>query len=313
MGAPAPVQMLACAALLVAASLLEPIGARAQDDGPRVYQLAPKGAQAWTVFAVIKRGNEEPEVGTVIPGSDIDTDLMVLRYVTTLDLGGRQFAPFVILPTGRTRFSINDGLTPPASSSGFGDLQIGGVMGLVGSPALAPADYARFKPGFSTGLFAKAYFPTGAYSAAKPVNLGSNRHAFQVGLPTSFVWGTSYRDSRLTTLDVFPTLTFYDDNDDPYGADSSSKAVLFSVEGHLTRNLSRTTWLSADMLYRRGGETTTDGVAAGDATHGWSAGGSVGWVLAPHATLILTYQQVIERDDDGPDGGFFRAALVLPF
>lgn len=313
MGAPASVRMLAGLALLVAAMLLAPIGARAQDDGPRVYQLAPEGAQAWTAFAVVKRGNEEPEVGTVIPGSDIDTDLMVLRYVTTLSLGGRQFAPFVIIPTGRTRFSINDGLTPPASSSGFGDLQIGGVMGLVGSPALAPADYARFKPGFSTGLFTKVYFPTGEYSTAKPVNLGSNRHAFQVGLPTSFAWGTSYRDPRLTTLDVFPTLTFYEDNDAPYGADSSAKATLFTVEGHLTHNLDRSTWLSADMLYRRGGETTTDGVAAGDATHGWSAGGSFGWALAPRATLILTYQQVIERDDDGPDGGFFRAALVLPF
>jgi hypothetical protein len=313
MGAPASVRGLIGAALLALAIFAGQTGARAQDDGPRVYQLTPKGAQAWTVFAVAKRGNEEPEVGTVLPGSDIDTDLLIPRYVTTLSLGGRQFAPFVIIPTGRTRFQLNDGVTPPASSSGFGDLQIGGVVGLVGSPALAPADYANFKPGFSTGLFAKAYFPTGAYSATKAVNLGSNRYAFQLGLPTGFAWGTSYRAPRLTTLDVFPTLTFYDDNDDPYGADRSSKATLFSVEGHLTHNLSRTTWLSADVLYRRGGETTTDGVKGGDATDGWSAGGSAAWVLNPRATLILTYQQVIERDDDGPDGGFFRAALVLPF
>lgn len=313
MGAPRSVRSLVGAVLLATTILMGATSAWAQDDGPRVYQLAPRGAQAWTAFAVVKRGNEEPEVGTVIPGSDIDTDLAILRYVTTLSLGGRQFAPFVIVPTGRVKFSIDDGVTPPASSSGFGDLQIGGVLGLVGSPALVPADYARFKPGFSTGLFAKVYFPTGAYSAAKAVNLGSNRHALQIGLPTSFAWGTSYRDPRLTTLDVFPTLTVYEDNDDPYGAGRSSKDTLFSVEGHLTHNLNRTTWLSADMLYRRGGETTTDGVAAGDATHGWSAGGSVGWVLDPRATLILTYQQVIERDDNGPDGGFFRAALVLPF
>jgi hypothetical protein len=312
MGAPPSVQALGGAAVGAVAVLVGSTVAWAQDDGPRVYQLAPKGAQALTAFAVIKRGNEEPEVGTLIPGSDIDTDLAILRYVTTLSVDGRQFAPFVILPTGRVKFSINDGLTPPASSSGFGDLQIGGVVGLVGSPALAPADYAMFKPGFSTGLFAKVYFPTGAYSAVKPVNLGSNRYAYQVGLPTSFVWGTSYRDPSLTTLDVFPTLTFYQDNEDPYGAGRSSKDMLFSVEAHLTHNLNRNTWLSADILYRQGGETTTDGVA-GDTTHGWSAGGSVGWVLDPRATLILTYQHVIERDDDGPDGGFFRAALVLPF
>jgi hypothetical protein len=35
--------------------------------------------------------------------------------------------------------------------------------------------------------------------------------------------------------------------------------------------------------------------------------------LAPHATVILTYEHVVERSDNGPDGWFFRAALVVPF
>jgi hypothetical protein len=292
--------------LALAAGMLAGLPARAQDDGPRVYQLAPKGAQALTGFLVLKRGNEEPEVGTVVPGSEIDTNLAVLRYVATLSLGGRQFAPFIILPTGQVRSTLHDGVTPPAESSGFGDLQVGGVLGLIGSPALDPKAYAAFKPGFATGLFAKAYFPTGAYSSAKPVNLGSNRYAVQIGLPTSLAWGASYRDPGLTTLEVFPTLTFY-------GAGRSAKDVLFSVEGHLTRNLGRTFWLSADVLYRRGGGTVTHGVDDHNATDGWSGGGSAGLVLSPRATLILTYEKVIERSDGGPEGGFFRAALVLPF
>src|SRR5689334_14486547 len=82
-------------------------GAWAQDDGPRVYQLAPLGAKAFTAFTVIKRGNEAPESGDVIAGSQIDTEIIVLRYVQTFSLGGRQFSPFVILPAGHVRSTMH--------------------------------------------------------------------------------------------------------------------------------------------------------------------------------------------------------------
>jgi len=110
-----------------------------------------------------------------LPGSDIDTDLAVLRYVTTVSLNGRQFSPFIIVPTGRVKSTLNDGVTPPATSSGFGDLQIGGTLGLIGSPALPRPEFLSFKPGFNMSVFAKVSFPTCGYISAKPGNLGSNR------------------------------------------------------------------------------------------------------------------------------------------
>jgi hypothetical protein len=286
----------------------------AQDDGPRVYLLAPAGAQALTVFAVAKQGNEEPEVGSVVPGADFETNIVVLRYVQTFSLDGRQFSPFLIVPFGRTTTLIDPpGQSGAQTSSGLGDIQMGGVLGLIGSPAVTAQEYAVLKPGLSTGLFAKIYFPTGAYSPAQFVNLGANRVAYQFGLPTTLAIGTSYRDPALTTLEVFPTLTFYEANDNPHGASRSSQDALFSVEGHLTHNLSRVFWVSADLLYRRGGETFTDGVSNDNAMRGLSGGGSAAFVLGRRATLILTYERVIERNDNGPDGWFFRSALVLPF
>jgi hypothetical protein len=289
--------------------------ARGQDDGPRVYLLAPQGAQNVTAFAVVKRGNEEPEVGTIVPGADIDTDILVLRYAGTFSLGGRQFNPFVILPTGEATTTRSDpsGHRVSESSGGLGDIQIGAVLGLINSPALAPADYAALKPGFNTGLFAKVYLPTGAYSSAQLVNLGSNRFAVQLGLPTTYAIGASYRDPSLTTIEVFPTVTFYAANDAPFGATRSTKDPLFTVEGHLTHNFSRTVWFSADVLYRQGGETTTDGVRDGNGTHGWSAGATAAVPLGGIGALILTYEKVIERSDNGPDGWFFRTAVVAPF
>jgi Putative MetA-pathway of phenol degradation len=281
--------------------------ARAQDDGPRVYQLAPVGAQNLTGFLVNKRGNETPEPGSVDPGSDIHTDIFVLRYARTFDLAGLPATGFLIAPVGEVR------ATGAPASSGFGDAQVGGTLGLFGAPALSAEEYATFRPGFGLSALWRVYLPTGAYSRSQPVNLGSNRLAFQAGLPMVYASGRSYRDPALTSLEVLPTVTFYDDNEDPFGAGRSGKRPLFSVEAHLTRNLGPRIWLSADLLYRLGGETSTDGVRDENGMHGWSAGGSLALPFVSRTSLIFTYQQVIERDDDGPEGWFFRTAVVAPF
>ena len=253
------------------------MAARAQDDGPRVYQLVPVGARNFTAFAVAKRSNEGPEPGSVSPGAEIDTNILVLRYVQTFDIAGRAWSPFVILPVGEVKS------TGAPTSSGLGDAQIGGTIGLIGAPALSPEAFAAFRPGFGLSLLGRVYFPTGAYSSAQPVNLGANRLAYQLGLPTVFAFGrSSYRDPGLTSLEILPTVTFYQHNEDPFGADRSGKAPLFSVEAHLTRNLGPRVWLSADMLYRLGGATTTDGTDDHNGTHGWSAGLSAG--LPPDLT-----------------------------
>jgi hypothetical protein len=287
--------------------------ADAQDDGPRVYQLVPLGAKAFTAFAVNKRGNEEPENGNLIPGSKIDTDIVVLRYVQTFGLAGRQFSPFVILPFGQVRSTVHEAAGDIVTeSSGLGDAQIGGALGLFGSPALRPDAYARYRPVLSTSLLARVFFPTGTYSRDQPVNLGANRYAFQIGLPTGLIFGQAYGSPNLTTLEFLPTETFYEANDRPYGAARVTRAPQFSLESHLTRNFGPAVWLSADMLYRSGGATTTDGRPDHNPTQGWSAGLSGALRLAPRATVILTYQHVVERSDQGPNGWFFRTALVVP-
>jgi hypothetical protein len=281
--------------------------ARAQDDGPRVYQLAPVGARIVTVFLVNKRGDETPEPGTIDPGSEINTDILVFRYAQTFEVAGRPVTPFIILPIGEVRS------TGAPASSGAGDMQIGGTIGLIGAPALTREAFATFKPGFGLQLLGRIYFPTGAYSANNPVNLGANRIAFQIGLPIVFAAGRSYRDPSLTTLEVLPSLTFYATNEHPFGAESSAKDVLFTVEAHLTHNLGPRVWVSADMLYRLGGETITDGVPDHNGTQGWSAGVSGALPFVAKTSLIFTWEHVIERSDNGPDGWFFRTALVAPF
>lgn len=300
------------AALAVLWLLVLPASARAQDDGPRVYQLAPVGAQNLTGFLVNKRGNEGPDPGQTAPGSHTETDILVLRYARTFDLAGRQLTPFAILPVGHVK--AIEGPGAPADSSGFGDAQIGATLGLFGAPALSAADYGGFRPDVSTSLLGRVFFPTGDYSAARPLNLGANRWSAQLGLPTTFMFGQSFRDPRLTALEVLPTVTVYGANDDPFGgAGKRTQAPLFSVEAHLTHTLPRRVWVSVDLLYRDGGESKTDGTANGDPVHGWSAGGTAAFPFAAGTVLALTYEHVVKRWDEGPNGWFFRTALIAPW
>jgi len=122
----------------------------------------------------------------------------------------------------------------------------------------SPDAFAQFRPQLSAGLLARVHFPTGAYNRDQPVNFGANRYSFQLGLPTGVILGQSYRDPRLTTLELLPAVTFYGVNSHPYGAARVTKAAQFSLESHLTHNLGPAVWVSADMLYRNGGETTTE-------------------------------------------------------
>jgi hypothetical protein len=162
-------------------------------------------------------------------------------------------------------------------------------------------------------LLGRIYLPTGAYSAGQPVNLGANRLAYQLGLPMVLADGRSYRDPSLTSLEILPTVTFYGANRDPFGAGRSDKDALFSVEAHLTHNLGPRVWVSGDVLYRLGGQTITDGRPDHNGAHGWSAGLSAALPFVSTSSLIFTYEHVVERSDNGPDGWFFRTALVAPF
>ncbi len=72
-------------------------------------------------------------------------------------------------------------------------------------------------------------------------------------------------------------------------------------------------WVSADLPYRSGGGATNDDIPDGNPTRGWSAGITGALKVRGQASIILTWEHVVSRSDNGPDGWFFRTALVVPF
>jgi hypothetical protein len=286
-----------------------------QGDGARAYQLLPDGARSAAVWALSAEGNSTLDPGRVFRGTNVDLTMSILQFTQTVNIAGQQAGLFAVLPLGELSVDFNfRNTTRTGTSTGTGDLVLGGVFGIAGSPALALDEYLTFQPGASFGVLAKVGLPTGTYSSDKLVNLGGNRVWGQFGVPMGYALGTSYLDPKLTTFELIPSVFVYGDNDDPFGAAASTgQDPLWMVEAHITRNLSRAFWVSLDAVYMYGGETSTNGVANNDTQRSLGMGATAFLHLPDNAGLKLTYGETVSANADGADGRLLRAIWVKIF
>ena len=283
-------------ALWACAAVMLPRPAEAQDDGSRTYQLLAADTRLLTLFGVANRGNQADDPAIVTPGSVIDTRLAVFRYAQYFAAGQMAGSAFAILPTGKVSGTI--GGKPGGTSSGIGDAQIGALLGLIGYPALSSDDYPAYQPGFSVSALVKLSAPTGAYSSTQQINLGANRWSLRMGPVISYSFGENFLDPGLTTFELQPSVTFFTANEHPFGAGRVQQAPLYHIEAHITRNLNRTWWVSADTVYFAGGATSTDGFSNHNYERSLALGASLGTQVGD-VYLKATYGHVVERNDDG--------------
>jgi hypothetical protein len=304
---------LACAALLASTQA----SAQAQGDGPRAYQMLPEGVHALTVYGIFQDGNETIDPATIIEGSDISIDIGIVQYVHPISVRGQASGLFIALPFGQVEGSL--AARPPfngisGDASGVGDVVLGAVIGLKGSPSLSLQEYAKFKPGFSIGALTKLSLPTGSYTQDKALNLGTNRWNLQLGAPMGWVIGESYLDPKLTSFELLPSVTFYGDNDEPFRANNMSQKPIFRLEGHITRNLNKAVWISADALVSNGGETETDGVDNNNRQYSLKLGATLSVAVAKTASLKFSYGETVDsNNNNSSEGKMFRVVGTLLF
>jgi len=287
-----------------------PASALAQDDGSRTYQLLPAETRFVTLFGVINQGNQADDPAIVTPGATIDTSLAVLRYAQYFPLGGQAGSAFAILPTGKVSGTI--GGQSGGTSSGIGDAQIGALFGLIGYPALSAEEYKAYKPGFSVSALLKLSAPTGAYSSTQQINLGANRWSFRIGPVITYSVGENFLDPSLMTFELQPSATFFTANEAPFGAGRVQQAPLYHIEAHITRNLDKAWWVSADMVYFTGGATSTDGIRNHNYQRSLGLGTSLGTQVGD-VYLKATYGHVVERNEDGLYKKGIRLLAVYAF
>lgn len=218
-------------------------------------------------------------------------------YRRTIDVGGNAGALLIGIPLGSVSADLDfggGGIIHQEADFAQGDLFLGAELGLIGSPSLAPIDYAQYQPGFRLGAAAKLFLPTGDYDSTRFTNLGGNRWSLKASLPISYVLADSMIDPAMTTFELLPSVSIFGDNDDAIGpADVVSQAPIWGVEAHVSHSFSRTVWAALDAVYQTGGETTSDGTPDGNATESLALGATLGLVLSPSLALRLSYLEQV--------------------
>jgi hypothetical protein len=292
------------------------INAVQAQDGARAYYLLPQGTDVLSLSALHLHAGQTFPPGDFIEGSAVDANVLTPSYYHSIDVMGNAGALVVGIPFGRSSGELDTTGDSIEIDSGFaqGDLFVGGLFGIVGSPSLAPQDYAQYKPGFRAGVVTKLFLPTGDYDSTRLLNMGSNRWSLQASLPISYVLAETMLDPGLTTFEVVPSVQIFGDNDDAFGmANVSSQKPVFGLEGHITRNFGPTLWASLDGMYKFGGETAQDGVDQDDAQQTLSLGATLGVSLSPSFTVRLIYDELVYSSVADSTGRSFNVTSSFLF
>ncbi|MEK6248206.1 MAG: transporter [Planctomycetales bacterium] len=272
---------------------------------PRFYWKTLQGTNAVPVIAMSVTGNSNPldPSHTFDPSASLSADIAIAGFAKMMPFGKKAGMLAVLLPMGRIEGDFVAGgpfsRLSREASSGFGDPMIEFNMNLIGPPPIMNLpDLLRYEPGFSMDLVVDLTIPLGQYDNTQSLNLGQNRWYGRIGAPMIWQIGAWIPDSR-TTLEVFPSVWLFGDNDDFVGQNLSSDPT-FELEAHLTRNFTSKVWGSLDATYSSSGDATIANatVSGSDMT---LAGFTLGYQLNDSMQLTFGYKSTLNNDAASTD------------
>ena len=221
----------------------------------------------------------------------------------TMDYWGRTGGISLILPYTYLEASSN---AFHASNQGFSDLGLLWQMNLFGGPALTKEQFRSFV----SQTFASFHFylgtPLGTYDPTSILNPSSNRWTFFPTINYSYT-----PDQGRTWLETYWSTKVFTKNAD-YRVGNASELTqkpLFLVQGHASRNITRAFWISADLYYNLGGETSIDGVDQHDAANTLRLGAGMGLSIWAGIDVILNYERVVAKPVGEPDAQSIRMTI----
>ena len=281
-------------------------------DGARAYHLQPEGSSDLSLTMTLLHAKST--IGGGLEATELDVGVLSPAYRHSFDLFGNAGTVLIGLPLGAVSFSTTSGLIDAETDFAQGDMFVGGVWGLVGMPSLGVMDYVQHQPGFQASAAARLFLPTGEYDSTRSANLGLNRWSLQASLPMAYVLGDSMVDPNLTTFEIRPLVHIFGDNDDPFGGGGpSSKAPIFGVEGHITRNFGNSIWAGLDGYYEIGGENTVNGNPMNDELETLALGATLGLVFSPSLAMRISYRELVYSNVPDSSGRTFEVATAFLF
>ncbi len=137
--------------------------------------------------------------------------------------------------------------------------------------------------------------PTGRYDNHSLLNMGENRWALRTGV--SYVQSLGeWVPGKITTLEILPSAWFYSSNDDFLGNNKLTQDTLYTVEAHLTRDITQRSYISLDYAFQSGGETAINGINQNDEQQADFLGLTLGYQFSESSMLTLRYSSTLNPD-----------------
>lgn len=288
--------------------------AAAQGEGARAYWKAPANTHAvgtWLMFVDGNASGFNPALP--VSGAAFTSRIYMANYTAFFNFLGRRNQASLTQPFG-TVDATTTGVQPlslDVAGKGRADLTAWWAVNILGAPAQTLQEYAGWEQRtlLDAQLFVTA--PFGEYDEEKFLNVGTNRWTVRFGLP--FVQSIGdFAPGRRTTLELTPSVTLFGDNDalrsltiedgaPVFFSRTLSQDPLYKVEGHLTRDITKELWLSADAMYVGGGETSLDGIAQDNSQSSFGVGFTVAYKVSDKVELRALWGDFLTNENDGLD------------
>lgn len=293
-------------------SVSTPALAQTQGDGARVYWKTLAGASAITFWPMVMTGNANPldPSHTVAPDASFDALVAIVGAHKVLPIAGRSSTLSLFLPVGNVSANIDTARGNKAQASrGFGDPMLQLNVNLVGAPAMMNlVDYSRYEPRYTIDLLGAVAFPIGEHNDDQALNLGQNRWYGRIGAPV-MVALAPWVPGKRTTLEFVPAVWLFGNVDTAAGQALKNEA-LFQLEGHLTRDLTQSAWVSFDTSWLTGAKPSFgpfEGAAHSNAGVGFTFGFQVNPSLSINTSYFAT---VADSGDTDLSGDEFRVMFT---
>ncbi len=275
---------------------------------PRFYWKTLQGMNAVPVIAMSVSGNVNPldPSKILLPSvsASVSAEVAIAGYAKVFPVWNKAAVLAVLVPMGRIEGDfLADGTLSREASSGFGDPMVEFNINLIGPPPIMNLpDLMRYEPGFSLDLVVDLAFPLGQNDNTQSLNLGQNRWYGRIGTPIIWQLGPWIPASR-TTLEIFPSVWLFGDNDDFVGNNLSSDPT-FELETHLTRNFTSKFWGSLDATYSSSGDATISSTTDSNTTSGSDmtlVGFTLGYQINDSMQLTFGYKSTLNNDSASND------------
>ena len=287
---------------------LVPALCAAQDLTPRAYFPAPVSSNAVILTYLFSDG--EVLFDPTLPVTDATGRIHapVVSYYHAFSFFGRSANIIGTLPfaVGDIRGKLS-GQETAIHRAGMGDAVVRLAVNLRGGPARTPLEFAKAGlPTWVLGASLRVVAPIGEYDHTLLINLGTNRWGFKPEMGYTRSFGP-------LVLDAYGGVWFFTANDDFFAShadaqdNTRTQDPIGALELHVSYDVKRQLWISADLNYWRGGRTSVDGVESASTLQANSRLGVTGSVpLTRRQSLKVSYSDgVVVRV-----GGSFRILSV---